>query len=43
MDLHFAVAHAWRGDIAMELWIYGSKPITKKTVMDLAERQMEQL
>lgn len=43
LDLHFAVAHAWRGDVAMELWIYGSKPITKKTVMDLAERQMEQL
>ncbi|MFE9678554.1 hypothetical protein ACFYO5_31350 [Streptomyces sp. NPDC006259] len=41
--LRSASAHAWRGDIAMELWIYSSKPITKKFVMDLAERQMEQL
>ncbi|MFE1878554.1 hypothetical protein [Streptomyces diastatochromogenes] len=38
-----AEAHAWRGDIAMEIWIYGTKPIAKKTITDLAERQMERL
>ncbi|MEU1405302.1 hypothetical protein ABZ471_23590 [Streptomyces sp. NPDC005728] len=41
--LYSAEAHAWRGDIAMEIWVYDSKPITKKTIMDLAERQMERL
>lgn len=38
-----AEAHAWRGDIAMEIWIYDTKPIPKKKIMDLAERQMERL
>lgn len=38
-----AEAHAWRGDVAMEIWVYGSKPITKKMIMGLAERQMERL
>ncbi|MEU0030365.1 hypothetical protein [Streptomyces sp. NPDC006335] len=38
-----AEAHAWRGDVSMEIWIYGTKPIAKKTIMDLAERQMERL
>ncbi|MFJ5308358.1 hypothetical protein [Streptomyces sp. NPDC088350] len=38
-----AEAHAWRGDIAVEIWIYDSKPIPKKKIMDLAERQMERL
>ncbi|MGY1498959.1 hypothetical protein ACW4TU_20575 [Streptomyces sp. QTS52] len=38
-----AEAHAWRGDVAMEVWIYDSKPIPKKMIMDLAERQMERL
>ncbi len=38
-----AEAYAWRGDVAMEIWIYDSKPIPKKTIMDLAERQMERL
>ncbi|MFJ5264182.1 hypothetical protein ACIQAC_27335 [Streptomyces sp. NPDC088387] len=41
--LYAAEAHAWRGDIAMEIWIYGDRPLAKKTVMDLAERQMERL
>lgn len=41
--LYGAEAHAWRGDIAMEIWVYGSKPIGKKMIMDLAERQMERL
>ncbi|MGW2821557.1 hypothetical protein ACWC24_11200 [Streptomyces sp. NPDC001443] len=43
LPLYSAEAHAWRGDIAMEIWIYDSKPIPKKTIMDLAKRQMEQL
>ncbi|MFI0512392.1 hypothetical protein ACH3Y9_20110 [Streptomyces sp. WSLK1-5] len=38
-----AEAHAWRGDVSMEIWIYGAKPIAKKTITDLAERQMERL
>ncbi|CAL9519352.1 hypothetical protein [Streptomyces sp. Tu 3180] len=38
-----AEAHAWRGDVAMEIWVYGDRPIPKKTIMDLAERQMERL
>ncbi|WP_336114183.1 hypothetical protein [Streptomyces sp. PTD9-10] len=41
--LYSAEAHAWRGDIAMEIWAYSSKPITRKTITDLAERQMERL
>ncbi|WP_234439766.1 hypothetical protein [Streptomyces bicolor] len=43
MPLYSADAYAWRGDIAMEIWVYDSKPITKKRIMDLAERQMERL
>ncbi len=41
--LYGAEAHAWRGDIAMEIWVYGDKPVGKKMIMDLAERQMERL
>jgi hypothetical protein len=41
--LYSAEAHAWRGDISMEIWVHGSKPIPKKMIMDLAERQMERL
>jgi hypothetical protein len=38
-----AEAHAWRGDIAMEIWVYDDRPIPKKKIMDLAEQQMERL
>lgn len=38
-----AEAHAWRGDIAMEIWIHDNEPISKETVLDVAERQMERL
>ncbi|MFH9812119.1 hypothetical protein ACH4NO_20055 [Streptomyces olivaceus] len=38
-----AEAHARRGDIVMEIWMSGAKRISKKTIMDLAERQMERL
>ncbi|WP_322734546.1 hypothetical protein [Streptomyces ferrugineus] len=43
LPLYSAEAHASRGDIAMQIWLYGTKPFKKKTVMDLAERQMERL
>ncbi|WP_333772880.1 hypothetical protein [Streptomyces sp. IBSBF 3136] len=42
-SLYGAEAYAWRGDIAMEIWIYSSRPIAEKTIRDLAERQMERL
>ncbi|QYX79121.1 hypothetical protein [Streptomyces akebiae] len=41
--LYSAEAHAWRGDVAMEIWVYGAKVIPKKMIMGLAERQMERL
>ncbi|MGW3632534.1 hypothetical protein ACWD7F_20615 [Streptomyces sp. NPDC005122] len=43
LPMYRAEAHASRGDIAMEIWIYDSKPIPKATIMDLAKRQMERL
>ncbi|MFI1723276.1 hypothetical protein [Streptomyces sp. NPDC020489] len=43
LPLYSAEAHAWRGDIAVEVWVYDTKPITKKRIMDLAERQMGRL
>ncbi|MGC9543745.1 hypothetical protein [Streptomyces sp. UG1] len=43
LPLYSAEAHASRGDIALQIWLTGSKPFKKKTVMDLAERQMERL
>jgi hypothetical protein len=43
LPMYQAQAHAYRGDIAMEIWIYDSKPIPKKTIMDLAKRQMGRL
>ncbi|GAA5214620.1 hypothetical protein [Streptomyces thinghirensis] len=41
--LYKAEAHAWRGDIQMEVWVTGTKRINKKLIMDLAERQMGRL
>ncbi|MEV5434926.1 hypothetical protein AB0K80_02660 [Streptomyces sp. NPDC052682] len=38
-----AKAFAWRGDIAMEVWISDTRPIPKAKIMDLAERQLERL
>lgn len=43
LPLYSAEAHAWRGDVAMEIWIYDTKSISKKKIMDLAKRQMERL
>ncbi|WP_343244328.1 hypothetical protein [Streptomyces sp. SID14446] len=43
LPLYKAQASASRGDIAMEIWIYDSKPIPKSKIMDLAKRQLERL
>ncbi|MGW1068795.1 hypothetical protein ACWD4F_30285 [Streptomyces aureus] len=43
LPFYKAQASASRGDIAMEIWIYDSKPIPKSKIMDLAERQLERL
>lgn len=43
LPMYSAEAHAWRGDIAMDIWIYDIKPISKQKIMDLAERQMGRL
>jgi len=43
LPMYEAQAHAYRGDIAMEIWIFDTKPIPKKTIMDLAKRQMGRL
>ncbi|MEU9405264.1 hypothetical protein AB0E08_06110 [Streptomyces sp. NPDC048281] len=43
VSLYSAEAHAWRGDVEMQVWIYGTKPIPKVKVLDLANRQMKQL
>ncbi|MGW4731376.1 hypothetical protein ACWEQC_19795 [Streptomyces shenzhenensis] len=41
--VYSAEAHAWRGDIAMEIWVHDVKPITKSKLITLANRQMENL
>ncbi|MFE0672183.1 hypothetical protein [Streptomyces sp. NPDC058867] len=41
--VYSAEAHAWRGDIALEVWIYSTEPVSGKTIRGLAERQMERL
>ncbi|MFJ9962993.1 hypothetical protein [Streptomyces avermitilis] len=41
--VYSAEAHAWRGDIAMQLWMFDTKPISKEKIMDLAARQMGRL
>ncbi|MGI5455951.1 hypothetical protein ACQEWB_22775 [Streptomyces sp. CA-249302] len=43
LPMYSAEAHAYRADIAMELWVYDTRPITKAKIMDLAKRQMERL
>ncbi|MFJ2721997.1 hypothetical protein [Streptomyces sp. NPDC087437] len=43
LPMYKAQATAWRGDIAMEIWIYDTKPIPKSKIMDLAKRQMERM
>ncbi|WP_343245918.1 hypothetical protein [Streptomyces sp. SID5785] len=43
LPLYTSRALAARGDIVMDIWMYDSKPIPKKTAMALAERQLERL
>ncbi|MER6999148.1 hypothetical protein [Streptomyces sp. NPDC000410] len=38
-----ARAHAWRGDIALEIWIADSRPVSEKKIRDVAQRQWERL
>ncbi|WP_308436751.1 hypothetical protein [Streptomyces poonensis] len=41
--VYSAEAHAWRGDIAVHVWVSDTKPLSQSTIMDLAKRQMERL
>ncbi|MFJ1810195.1 MULTISPECIES: hypothetical protein [unclassified Streptomyces] len=43
LPLYSAEAHAWRGDIYVEIYISDSKPISKAKIMDLAQRQVGKL
>jgi hypothetical protein len=43
LPMYSAEVHAWRGDIAMQIFVNDTRPITKAKIMDLAEQQMERL
>ncbi|MGW0842179.1 hypothetical protein ACWD26_18780 [Streptomyces sp. NPDC002787] len=43
LPYYTARAHAWRGDIFLEVWLNDTKPIPKSKILDVAERQMERL
>lgn len=43
LPLYSAEAHAWRGDISVDVFVTDTKAITKKEIMSLAERQMGRL
>ncbi|MEV0693223.1 hypothetical protein [Streptomyces sp. NPDC050388] len=43
LPVYRAEAHAWRGDIHMEIWVTDTERISKKEILGLAERQMERL
>ncbi|MDR6974567.1 hypothetical protein J2X68_001245 [Streptomyces sp. 3330] len=43
LPLYTAEAHAWRGDIYVEIFVSDSKPISKAKIMDLAQRQVGKL
>ncbi|MGW1521768.1 hypothetical protein [Streptomyces sp. NPDC002159] len=43
LPLYSAEAHAWRGDIAVDIYVNDTRAITKKEIMSLAERQMGRL
>ncbi|MFB7460205.1 hypothetical protein [Streptomyces sp. NPDC056188] len=43
LPVYSAEAHAWRGDIAMDIYVYDTKPVSKKEIMSLAERQVGRL
>ncbi|MEU6292617.1 hypothetical protein [Streptomyces sp. NPDC046988] len=40
---YMAEAHARRGDLVLTIWVTGPERIAKKTILDLAERQLERL
>lgn len=41
--MYNAEAYAWRANVAVEIFVYDNKPVPKKTIMDLAKKQMERL
>ncbi|MFH0243717.1 hypothetical protein ACGRHY_15100 [Streptomyces sp. HK10] len=43
LPMYRARAIAQRGDIMMDIWIYDTKPIAKRDIRSLAERQLGQL
>lgn len=43
VQVYTAEAHAWRGDMTMEIWVTDIKPISKEKIMDLAKRQVARL
>ncbi|CAL9495927.1 hypothetical protein [Streptomyces sp. enrichment culture] len=43
LPLYSAEAHAWRGDVYVEIFIYDTKPVPKAKIMDLAKRQVGKL
>lgn len=43
VPLYSAEAHAWRGDLYAEIYLYDTKPIPKAAIMGLAQRQMGKL
>ncbi|NKQ26652.1 hypothetical protein [Streptomyces galbus] len=43
LPLYTAEAHAWRGDVYMEIYVNDTEPIPKAKIMDLAERQVGKL
>ncbi|MFD4543672.1 hypothetical protein [Streptomyces bauhiniae] len=42
-SVYEAEAHAYRGDIAMEMWVGDTKPVSPARVRELARAQMERL
>ncbi|MYT72311.1 hypothetical protein GTY60_21865 [Streptomyces sp. SID8367] len=43
LPLYKSHSLAARGDVVMDIWMYDTKPIPKKSAMDLAKRQLERL
>ncbi|MFK0169047.1 hypothetical protein ACIQU5_09605 [Streptomyces sp. NPDC090306] len=43
LPMYSAEAYAWRGDIAMQVWVYDTKPVPKAKILDLAKRQAAKL
>ncbi|MEU3950148.1 hypothetical protein [Streptomyces sp. NPDC029526] len=43
LPLYSAEAHAWRGDVYVEIFVFDTKPVPKAKIMDLAKRQVGKL